>query len=190
MLHPKRYTVRFLWIDHLDFDSFNVKILHECYLLFLSSLFVFITWLDKVWIRCHELDPGTQKSRKKEQRIKLINVIRATIPNNEQSRSRRVRMKLVLFYRVFSVARRWMSSTMRNDDAFLFSALNRARASAQRERNNEILDWKRMTNRRRGNDFDKILFWWIEVYIYNFEIYSINGGFNFCKISTHRLGWI
>ena len=42
----------------------------------------------------------------KECRVKLINVTRATIPNNEQSRNRRVRMKLALFYRVFSVGRR------------------------------------------------------------------------------------
>ena len=88
-------------------------------------------WFDfvKVWMQTlASLDPGTRASRKKECRVKLINVTRATIPNNEQSRNRRVRMKLALFYRVFSVGRRWMSSTMRNGDAFLLSALNRPRA--------------------------------------------------------------
>lgn len=41
---------------------------------------------------------------KEERSAKLINVTRATILNNEQSRRQRVRMKLVLFYRTFSAA--------------------------------------------------------------------------------------
>ena len=70
---------------------------------------------------------GVRKWIRVERMIKLINVTRATIPNNEQSRNRRVRIKLVLFYRVFSVARRWMSSTMRNGDAFsVFCSESRA----------------------------------------------------------------